>query len=167
MLIRLLVPEPSFLFGVKPQYFFQSLTLTYLAALTPSEFDVEIVDGSISEIPYDIKADIIGISFTSASYSRAYEIAENYIKLDIPVILGGFHTSLFPEEALEHANAIVVGEAEHVWEKLLSDFKKGKLKPIYKSNELSDLKKLPIPRYDFYDQVDYFNLVPVFATKIC
>ena len=167
MLIRLIAPEPLFLFGIKPRLLYPSLTLTYLAGLTPSEFDVEIVDGSISEIQYDKKPDIIGISFTSVSYSRAYEIAENYRKLGVPVILGGFHTSLFPEEALNHADAIVVGEAEHVWEELLSDFKKGQLKRVYKSDKLPDLRKLPVPRYDLYDQSDYFNLVPVFVTRGC
>ena len=167
MLIRLIVPEPLFLLGIKPRSLFQSLTLTYLAALTPPEFDVEISDGSTSEIPLDKKADIVGISFMSDTYSRAYEIADNYKKMGIPVILGGFHTSLFPDEALEHADTIVVGEAEGVWKNLLSDFQKGNLKRVYKSDTLSDLKNLPIPRYDLYNQVDYSNLIPVFATRGC
>lgn len=167
MLIRLIVPEPLYVFGIKPQFLFQSLTLTYLAALTPPEFDVEIIDEGVSEIQYDKKADIIGISFTSASHSRAYKIADNYRELGIPVILGGSHTSFFPEEALNHADAIVVGEAEHVWKELLSDFKNGKLKRVYKSDKLSDLKKLPVPRYDFYDPADYFNIVPAFTSRGC
>lgn len=144
-----------------------NLALIYLAALTPAEFDVEIIDENISELKYDKKADVVGITFNSFTYLRAYEIADNYRAIGVPVILGGFHASLFPEETQKHADAIVVGEAEHVWTILLSDFKKGELKNIYKSGNLSDLKNLPVPRYDFYELADYYNVVPYFITRGC
>jgi len=167
MQIRLIFPRAKIFYGPPLDFPMQSLTLTYLAALTPSEFDVEMIDERITEIPYDKRADLVGISIASGTDIHAYEIAENYKRLGVPVILGGFHTSLFPEEALGHADAIVIGEAEDVWETLLSDVKKGKLKPVYKSETLSDLKNLPLPRYEYYDPADYSNMIPLFITRGC
>jgi len=135
--------------------------------LTPPDCEVEIIDERITEISFDKPADLVGITVMSGSDTHAYEIAENYKKLGVPVVLGGFHTSLFPEEALNHADAIVIGEAEDVWEVLLSDFKKGNLKPVYKNTTPADLKKLPLPHYDYYDFADYNNMLPFFITRGC
>ena len=167
MLIRLITPEYLTYSGLRASANQQSLTLMCLAALTPPEYDVEIADENISKITYDKKADIVGISFNSATASRAYEIAENYRNLGVSVVLGGFHPSLYPEEALQYADAIVVGDAEHVWEDLLYDITRGKTKRVYKSDMLLDLKKLPIPRYEFYNSIDYYNVFPLFATRGC
>ena len=102
MLIRLISPKPEHLYGPPLPIF----TIIYLAALTPSAFDVEIIDERIAEIPYDKKADLVGITVMSGSDVHAYEITENYKNLRVPVILGGFHTSLFHEEASGHVDAI-------------------------------------------------------------
>jgi len=130
MLIRLISPKLEHLYGPPSDIPLPILTIIYLAALTPSDFDVEIIDERIAEIPYDKKADLVGITVMSGSDVHAYEITENYKKLGVPVVLGGFHTSLFPEEASGHADAIVMGEAEDVWEVLLSDFKRGNSKTV-------------------------------------
>ena len=166
-MIRLISPRLEHLYGPPSDIPLPILTIIYLAALTPSDFDVEIIDERIAEIPYDKKADLVGITVMSGSDVHAYEITENYKKLGVPVILGGFHTSLFPEEASGHADAIVMGEAENVWKVLLSDFKKGNSKPVYKNDTPSDLKKLPLPLYDYYDLADYNNMIPFFITRGC
>jgi len=167
MFVRLIAPEPLYTFGLKPPKLNQSLTLSYLAALTPTEYSVDIVDGSISEIPFDTKPDVVGISFISSSSLNAYAIADKYRRLGVTVVLGGFHVSIYPDEALEHADAVVVGEAENVWVKLLNDVQNDKLKPVYKSDTLHNLTQLPLPRYDFYNQADYNNSVPVFISRGC
>ena len=97
MLIRLISPKLEHLYGPPSDIPLPILTIIYLAALTPSDFDVEIIDERIAEIPYDKKADLVGITVMSGSDVHAYEITENYKKLGVPVILGGFHTSLFPK----------------------------------------------------------------------
>jgi len=133
MIIRLISPKLAHLYGPPADLPLPILTIIYLAALTPPDFEVEIIDERITEVPFEKKVDLVGITVMSGSDIHAYEIAEHYKKLGVPVVLGGFHTSLFPEEALSHADAIVMGEAEDVWEVLLSDFKKGNLKPVYKN----------------------------------
>jgi radical SAM superfamily enzyme YgiQ (UPF0313 family) len=165
--IIIISPKQTSFYGTSQPWPQQNLTLIHLAALTPPEYEVEIVDENEAEVTYDKKPDIAGISFVSSTNTRAYEIADNYKKMGVPVILGGFHASLFPDEAQKHADAIVVGEAEPIWSELLSDFEKGDLKPIYKSNKLSDLKQLPIPRYDLYDPADYLNVFTIFVTRGC
>jgi len=167
MVIRLIYPRFINDAGVSEPYQQQNLTLIYLAALTPSEFDVEIIDENRSEVTYDTHADLVGISSNVLTFSHAHEIIKNYKHRGITVVQGGFYPSLFPEKALEHADSIVVGEAELVWEELLSDFRKGKLKPIYKSDKLSDLKNLPIPRYDLYNPLDFHNVFSLFITRGC
>ncbi len=169
MLIRLIAPEYHSYADIKDTETIsqRKLTLIYLAALTPKEFEVEVIDCDITELKYDKKPDLVGISFNSVTAKRAYEIADNYKEMGTPVVLGGFHASIFPEEALEHADAVVVGEAEIQWEKLLDDFKKNNLKRIYKNNSPIELKGLPVPRYDLYKKMDYYKQIPLFITRGC
>jgi radical SAM superfamily enzyme YgiQ (UPF0313 family) len=167
MHIKLIAPKTMYRFGVKSNYVSQNHTLMYLAALTPPEFNVEIVDENIKGTEFDKEVDIVGITFTSTGSNRAYEIADTYRRLGVTVVLGGFHTSIFPDEALKHANAIVIGEAEDIWQELLSDFRQGQLKPVYKRNAPPNLKGLPIPRFDLYDPENHFNTMPVQVTRGC
>lgn len=169
MLIRLIAPEYRSYADIKDTETIsqRKLTLIYLAGLTPKEHKVEVIDCDITELKYDNKPDLVGISFNSVTAKQAYDIADNYKKMGIPVVLGGFHASIFPEEALEHADTVVVGEAENQWEKLLNDFKKNNLKKIYKNNSPVELKGLPVPRYDLYKKVDYYKQIPLFITRGC
>ncbi len=89
------------------------LALAYVAAYTPGNWDIRIIDELIEEIPYDDNPDLVGISVSfTTSAPRAYQIAEEFRKKGIPVILGGIHVSMIPDEALNYADAIVIGEAE-------------------------------------------------------
>lgn len=169
MLIRLIAPEYRSFADIKDTETInqRKLSLIYLAALTPKEHEVEVIDCDISELKYDNKPELVGISFNSVTAKQAYEIADNYKKMNIPVVMGGFHASIFPDEALEHADAVVVGEAENQWEKLLDDFKKGDIKKVYKNDGPIELKGLPLPRYDLYKKMDYYKQVPLFITRGC
>src|SRR4030042_735203 len=81
------------------------ITLPYLAGLTPKGIQVDLVDDRLSPIPYQRHYDLVGITATCATSPRAYEIAQEFRKRDVPVVMGGFHVSLHPEAAMEHCDA--------------------------------------------------------------
>ncbi len=117
-----------------------------LAALTPEEFETEVVNEHIEELDYDTPVDIVAITTLTANVTRAYRIADKYRAKGVTVVLGGIHASLMPEEAIHHCDAVLVGEAEYVWQKLLEDWQNGKLDRFYQSNSLTDMVDVPIPR---------------------
>lgn len=120
------------------------LALAYIAALTPKDdYEIEIIDENIEKLSYP-EADLVGITSYTAHVCRAYEIAKIYRSRNIPVVIGGIHVSMLPDEALEYCDAVVIGEAESIWERVLSDFEYGKLSGKYYGNQI-ELGKLPIP----------------------
>ena len=127
---------------------FPPLGLGIVAALTPDDWKVEIVDENFESFEYK-EADLVGLTAFTAAATRAYEIASLYRDRGIPTILGGIHTSMLPEETLQYVDTIVVGEAEGVWAKVIADFEAGKLQRIYRGEWL-DLKEMPIPRHDLF-----------------
>lgn len=144
------------------------MTLPYIAALTPKEFQVRIKDDLLEEITFQEDCDLVGLSFMSHQAPRAYQIAAGFRRRGIPVVMGGFHATLAPEECQEHADALVLGEAEEAWPLLLQDFQAGKLKPRYQAACLSDLKNLPVPRYDLLDLKRYKLVnIPSQTTRGC
>jgi len=149
---------------------FPRLSLPVLASLTSPENQVEIIDEYFEDIPFDTLADLIGIGFMTPQAPRAYQISDEFRKCGKKVVLGGIHASALPEEALEHSDAVVVGEAEEIWPLVLEDFKKGKMKGIYRSPQFPSLKGLPIPRYDLLkkDRYRLFKLnYPIQAGRGC
>jgi radical SAM superfamily enzyme YgiQ (UPF0313 family) len=145
------------------------LTLTTLAALIPAELkaEVQLVDRSIGQkIPYNNSFDLVGISLMTGTSQEGYQIADRFRKLGVPVVLGGVHVSLKPEEALEHADAIVSGFGEQTWPELLRDFSQGLMKKHYHAEE-SDLSNLPTPRRDLQRPFSYMLPNTVFITRGC
>ncbi len=128
------------------------LGLGYLAAYTSNAWEVELLDENFERFAFK-GADLVGITATTASINRAYEIAAVYRKQNIPVVMGGIHSSMLPEETREYADSLVIGEAESVWGNVLSDFEKGKLKNIYQGGRPS-LVGLKQPRRDLFSK-DY------------
>lgn len=124
------------------------LTLTTLAALVPEELNasVELVDEGIAETDLDADADIVGISAITGTAPRSYEIAAHFRRRGIPVVLGGVHPTLLPEEAARHADAVVVGYAEDSWPQLLRDFVAGRMQPRYDQQPGLSLANRPFPR---------------------
>jgi radical SAM superfamily enzyme YgiQ (UPF0313 family) len=127
-------------------FFRPPLTFPVLAALTPKEYSIELVGGGLQDINFDEKYDLVGISSITSSVSLAYEIADEFRKRDVPVVLGGYHPSGLPDEAKQHADAVVVGESEETWPELLKDFKNKKLKEFYFQSRPVDPKLIPSPR---------------------
>ena len=124
------------------------LALGILAALTPSDWSVKILDENFREFRYR-EADLVGITAVTASVNRAYEIAKLYRDKGIPVVIGGIHASSMPEEALQYVDAVVIGEAEGVWADVLHDFEHAQLKKTYRSG-LADMKQVPAARHDLF-----------------
>ena len=146
---------------------FVRLNLPTIAALTPKDWDVEILDARVKPVDYDTRVDLVGITGFTAEMPSAYSIADNFRKKSVKVVMGGVHVSAVPDEALKHADAIVIGEAELVWEKLLADFQRGELKQKYKADHLCDMKNMAIPRRELLDRSMYSGFYTLQATRGC
>lgn len=133
--------------GVK-KYSTPPLSLPIIAALTPPDFEIEIVDENVEALDFDREADIVGISCMTPMARHAYEIASQFKRRGKKVVLGGIHPSLLPEEASFHADSVVIGEAEYTWPLLIEDYRRNELKKIYRSAKRTTLKEAIIPRWD-------------------
>lgn len=129
------------------------LGLAYIAAVTPANWDVELIDEDVEDFVFQ-EADLVGISAFTININRAYEIAEIYREKGIPVILGGVHASMLPEEALKFCDSVVVGEAELIWPKVIRDFEGGNLQRIYQG-EFIALENLPRPKRSIFKGKPY------------
>jgi radical SAM superfamily enzyme YgiQ (UPF0313 family) len=126
-----------------------------LAAYADGLFDVRMVDETVEDIDFDIKADLVAITVLTQLAHRAYEIAEEFRSRGAKIVMGGFHAYFFPEEAAGHADALVVGEAEGVWEQLLQDFLAGKMKKRYQRDTPHNLVGLRKPRLELAKREAY------------
>jgi radical SAM superfamily enzyme YgiQ (UPF0313 family) len=143
------------------------LALKQVAASTPEEWDVELADELHDKIPFDRDFDIVGITAMTHQAIRAYEVADRFRARGVPVVLGGIHPTVLPDEALQHADAVVIGEAEPVWAQLLTDVREGRLKPVYRS--VPDGRDLVIPwsRRDFLAGRNYLTTQTLQASRGC
>jgi radical SAM superfamily enzyme YgiQ (UPF0313 family) len=138
---------------------FSVLPLTVVAALTPPEHQVRIVDENVEPLDFDADCDVVGISFMTALAPRAYEIAASFRRRGKLVVAGGYHATLCPEDVAPHFDAVVAGDAEEAWERLLADIQRGELKKVYRQparptslpaglTDEPELLKTPVPRRD-------------------
>jgi len=119
------------------------ITLPHLAALTPKKHFVKIVNENYYNIDFSTDVDLVGITCYTMTAPRVYEIADEFRKRGKKVVLGGYHPTALPDEAKQHADSIVLGEAEATWPELIRDMEKGKLKPFYGPNPDFDMAKIP------------------------
>lgn len=145
------------------------LTLTALAALIPPELgaEVRLVDEGIEEIDLEMEADLIGISAITGTAPRAYEIAASFRRRGLPVVLGGVHPTLMPDEAARHADSVVVGYAEESWPQLLRDFVAGRMQGRYNQRPGLSLANLPLPRRDLLPTAPFATMHTLEATRGC
>jgi radical SAM superfamily enzyme YgiQ (UPF0313 family) len=127
----------------------EPLGLAYVAALTPADWDIRIWDEVVEPQPPDGDADLVGISSLTSTAPRAYELAEMHRRRGVPVVLGGPHPTLMPEEAAGYADVVFRGEAEGAWAALIADFEAGRLQPCYQGGWPS-LERTVLPRRDLY-----------------
>lgn len=128
------------------QVFLKTITLPLLAALTPPDIEVEITDERTGPINYESDANIIGLTYLTVDVLRAYEVADEFRKRGKFVVMGGPHASILPEEAIQHADSVFIGEAESTWKDFLGDFKRKVPKKFYQPKTPTDMKDLPAPR---------------------
>ena len=133
------------------------LSLPLLAAITPDEYEVEIIDENTSKIPRTTNASLVGITGYINSINRAYEIADYYRKQGKTVVMGGPHVSFNTSDALEHADAILVNEAEQTWHQLLADYRAGQLQKEYRSDTYADFEDSALPRWDLVKTNNYLS----------
>jgi len=145
------------------------LTLTTLAAYIPPELNmkVEIIDEGIEDVDLNLSADLIGMTVITGSSKRAYELADHFRGRGIPIVLGGPHITLIPEDAEPHADSIVVGYAEDTWPELLHDFVSGRMKPRYTQGPNLNLADRPFPRRELMKAHRYLTTHVFEATRAC
>lgn len=146
---------------------YPGIGLMTVAALTPPQIHVKIIDESVEEIDFKAKPELVGISVQAPTAPYVYELASRFRSQGIPVVLGGIHASLNPKEVQPHADSLVIGEAELTWPQLIQDFENGKLKSLYRVNALADLNSSPRLRRDLL-QGDHYQIPSVVqASKGC
>jgi len=123
----------------------EPLPIAVLAALTPKDVSIAFYDDRMETIDFDRPTDLVAIPVETYTAKRAYQIASEFRRRGVPVVMGGFHATLMTDEVKDYAEAVVVGEAEELWPHLIEDARTGHLKPIYQSNSQPDLGQV---RYD-------------------
>jgi radical SAM superfamily enzyme YgiQ (UPF0313 family) len=149
-----------------PAFYLPSLSLLAIAACTPEDIEVKLVDERVAPIDFEEQVDLVGISIMTEQALRGYEIATEFKKRGVATVMGGIHASVLPEEAAHHCDCVVIGEGETLWPQLLEDFRKGSLKRFYTNKCRVDLLKSPTPRYELLDMSAY-NLIPTQTTRGC
>lgn len=149
-----------------PSFYLPSLSLLTIAACTPPEEEIKLIDERVSPIDFDEPFDIVGISILTEQARRGYEIAQGFKERGVFTVMGGIHASVLPKEARQYCDAVVIGEGEIAWPDLLKDFKKGTIKEFYANSGPLDLVRSPIPRYDLID-VHAYPFIPLQTTRGC
>src|SRR5262249_37904261 len=145
------------------------LTLTTLAALVPDDLEIELTlqDEGVQPLDLDFDADLVAISCITGTALRGYAIADRLRARGQTVVIGGVHATLLPDEAAQHADAIVTGYAEQSWPQLLRDFANGRLQPRYFMPTGRHLAGIPHARRDLLDRRKYTTINSIEATRGC
>jgi radical SAM superfamily enzyme YgiQ (UPF0313 family) len=144
-----------------------TLGLLRVAGATPPEWTVSILDEKAEPIDFSRPADLVGITGMTPAINRAYEIADRFRDRGVPVVMGGIHVSMMPDEALEHCDAVVIGEAEGLWARLLADFRDGRLQRRYRHESFPPLTQLGSPPWPLYDGKRYLPFHCVETSRGC
>jgi len=142
----------------------EPLTIATLKALTPPDIETIFFDDRIEDINYDIDVDMVAISVETYTASRAYKIAQNFRNKGVTVVMGGYHVTAIPDEASEHCDSIIVGNAEAVWEQMLSDFQNAQLQQRY-AGERGGIP--PMPDRSIYADKKYLPITLMETGRGC
>jgi len=164
----LLVYPATHRLGWVKRFQLPSQSLQLVAAVTPPEWELVFADELHEEVPFDERFDLVAITAMTHQATRAYQIAGRFRARGVPVVLGGIHPTVLPDEALLHADAVVVGEAEPVWGDLLNDLLSGQLRPIYRS-PFPEGSRLDVPwaRREILTGKKYLTTNTVQASRGC
>ncbi len=144
----------------------EPIGIAQLAALTPKDVTVRFYDDRVEEIPYDEPTDLVAISMETYSAQRAYDIIDEYHRHGRKVVAGGFHPTLVPDEASEHADAIIIGNGELVWPKVIEDARQGALQRVYHDERRPDLKGI-FPDRSLFDGKGYMPITLIESARGC
>jgi radical SAM superfamily enzyme YgiQ (UPF0313 family) len=161
MKIKLIAPHEQREDTLSSSFKLQRVNLPLLAALTPPGHTMTIVDEAFAPDDINQDVDLVGITVLTELALRAYRIADTYRQKAVKVVMGGIHPTVLPDEALEHADAVVVGEAEGIWPRLVSDAASGQMQRLYRAGKMTDLKGLPKPRRDLLPGIKYQGYTPI------
>ena len=144
----------------------EPIGIAQVAALTPKDVTIRFYDDRVEEIDYDFPTDYVAISMETYSAQRSYEIIEEYHKRGKKIIAGGFHPTLMTDEVLEHADSVIVGEAENVWEEVIEDCRTKSLKKIYKSQDCPNLSGI-FPDRSLFRNKNYMPITLIESSRGC
>jgi radical SAM superfamily enzyme YgiQ (UPF0313 family) len=173
---KILIIQPSHYVSKNDRTVFKSrmralvpLTLPYLAALTPKDWEVTLVDEQLQDIDFDAKPDLVAITSWTVHSIRGYDVARKFRDQGVPVIMGGPHVWFHPEEASKHCDAIGIGEGEPIWSKMLEDAAAGQLQKVYQAPQMKSIADLPLPRWDMLDLRKYgpFKTFSLMSSRGC
>ncbi len=129
--------------------------IPYLAALAPKDWKITLVDDATEGVDFKAEVDAVAITIRTVTSLRGYEIADNFRRRGIPVLMGGPHATFYAEEVAEHADAVCIGEAEEVFPKMLEDAAAGRLRRFYRRDRPAILDGMPTPRWDLLNPKKY------------
>ncbi len=156
------------LFGLGKTNMIPPMSLLMLAAVTPDDVEIQIIDERFEMIDFDQIVDLVGISVVTKTADRAYKIAGQFRKRGIKVIMGGIHPTVLPKESIQFADVVVIGEGEKVWPKILDDFKRGVLAPFYYGGHANDPSEHPWPKRSALSHPEqYLTTRIIMATRGC
>jgi len=161
MKIKLIAPHEHREDMISSPFKLQRVNLPLLAALTPPGHTITIVEEAFAPDDTNQDVNLVGITVLTELALRAYAIGDAYRRKKVKVVMGGIHPTVLPEEALEHADAVVVGEAENIWPQLLSDAASGRMQRIYRAGKMTDLKGLPKPRRELIPETKGKGYIPI------
>jgi radical SAM superfamily enzyme YgiQ (UPF0313 family) len=175
---RLLIIQPSHYLSKENHTVLRSrmkplvpLTLPYLAALTPQDWDVTLVDEQVQDINFlpRPKPDLVAITTWTIHSIRAYDIADEFRRQGVAVIMGGPHVWFDAREAAQHCDAIGIGEGEPIWARMLEDACRGRLQKVYHAPQMPSLAGLPLPRWEMLDLHKYgpFKTYSLMSSRGC
>ncbi|MBN1254752.1 MAG: B12-binding domain-containing radical SAM protein [Deltaproteobacteria bacterium] len=168
MKIKFIVPRwPQDSFWDVITFKFPSLSTTLLTALTPHEHEVSIHDESIAPLDFDEECDLVAITAMTPLAPRGYEIADEYRRRGVRVVMGGMHPTWLPEEAIAHCDAVGIGEADEIWAEVVRDAAKGRMKRFYRQKARTDLSQVPLPRRELLPPKGYFFENTIQTTRGC
>ena len=153
-------PSKGFMTQTTFVTFVPSLTLRQLVSLTPESHDITLIeDLEPKNIDFDNNYDLVCISSVTSGIIRAYQVADEFRRRGIKVVLGGYHPTALPEEAKHHADAVVIGPAEFSWKQIIKDVEKGMLKSFYNQNIADDLNTIPRPDRERFEWKGKINSI--------
>jgi len=143
------------------------LVFPLLAAYTPDNWEVELLIEVVDDIDFDTKADIVAIGSMGHATFRGIEIAQEFKKRGAVVVMGGYMVSMAHEEASRYVDAVIYGDAEISYPMMLRDFEEtGRVQPFY-DNPITELKNLPLPKYELLTRKPIGSMLPVQAGRGC